>query len=144
MHILVSSNITKRLEIVYLAQSCTKGRSTLIFGLKYGMLRFNPLTIKRDPNNNIKIGRTFLILFLNFILIKLESNTAVNIIGNVPNPKANIKKAPSTIFPVAIDPPIAAYTNPHGNNPFNKPINNKFRVEEEVSNLLRPYFIFEM
>ena len=72
------------------------------------MFKFNPLTINKHPNKNTNIGINRLILFLKLILIKFDRRTAENITGKVPHPKNNINNAPSTTFPEAIAPPIAA------------------------------------
>ena len=95
------------------------------------------LSPRRINKTAIRIAKNGLSLF-NFCLIVEEMNCpkieTPYIIGRVPKPKHNIKRAPENMSWVTLAPNIAMYTNPHGRNPLKTPIPKSANLFLDLNN----------
>ena len=77
------------------------------FGLKYGMPRFSPLSIKIIARMTARTGIILLILLRSEALMCFPRIEAASIIGSVPRPNNAMNSVPDNTLSVATAPPIA-------------------------------------
>ena len=90
-------------------------------GLKYGIPKFIPRTMKRQPKKNMTTGTSFLKEYFLINTVLLRKTISAISIGAVPSPKAYISVAVCRAVGVITAADSAIYTSPQGNRPFSTP-----------------------